>query len=479
MGAQKGGLLLSDDTHLLQRQLSELVDWERIKRREQILLTAFSYSLLVSLPVLPVRTLLPAWISPLYFPLISFLLLAPFSLLLQPWREKESLRALSALDHSVRLEERAITAWEILARRDRSIAEEYVLHEAGEKLTGVDVKALFRRQWSWHALLAPPLLVLWLALVWLNVGVDFGAGANGAKPVSVAQKLKEFSQELREKAEAQRLPESLKIARALQELAEERLKGKASDEKLGENLAAMRKQVEETAAVPGESDLSLGAYTRDALSALKTELEALKGLQRPGSTMSEKELLERLAPMARLSEAMEQRRGPIGKLSAQELKSLLGKLEQDVTDELDRRSLAEVRDFLTLLLRGGEAGDVPVEALTESGQAQRRPSQEEKGGRQGDFAGDQPGVKGKSSQPPPFSAGAATRLQGILSEGKSVGLTWRGEAKAGASKIPEQEAAASYRRQVEEELASEKIPPGLKETVKKYFLSLGMKEENK
>ena len=288
MGAQKGGLLLSDDTHLLQRQLSELVDWERIKRREQILLTAFSYSLLVSLPVLPVRTLLPAWISPLYFPLISFLLLAPFSLLLQPWREKESLRALSALDHSVRLEERAITAWEILARRDRSIAEEYVLHEAGEKLTGVDVKALFRRQWSWHALLAPPLLVLWLALVWLNVGVDFGAGANGAKPVSVAQKLKEFSQELREKAEAQRLPESLKIARALQELAEERLKGKASDEKLGENLAAMRKQVEETAAVPGESDLSLGAYTRDALSALKTELEALKGLQRPGSTMSEK-----------------------------------------------------------------------------------------------------------------------------------------------------------------------------------------------
>jgi hypothetical protein len=32
----------------------------------------------------------------------------------------------------------------------------------------------------------------------------------------------------------------------------------------------------------------------------------------------------------------------------------------------------------------------------------------------------------------------------------------------------------TYRRQVEEELASEEIPDAMKETIKKYFWSLGM-----
>ena len=38
---------------------------------------------------------------------------------------------------------------------------------------------------------------------------------------------------------------------------------------------------------------------------------------------------------------------------------------------------------------------------------------------------------------------------------------------------------ANYRRQAEEDLASEKIPEGLKDTIRKYFLSLGKAEKQK
>jgi hypothetical protein len=323
--------------------------------------------------------------------------------------------------------------------------------------------------------LAPPLLLVWLGLVWLDFGMDFGAPAS--RPASLAQKLKEFSQELRQKAEAQDLAETLKVARALQELAEERLRGQGNDEKLGENLAALEKRLEERAP-GGESDSALGAYGREALSSLKAELEAMKGQLRPGSTIKEKELLDRLSSLPLLSRALEQGRSPLGGLGGQELQSFLDKLERSVAAELDRRSLAEVEDFLSLLLRGREAGDARSEATIDSGRAGEKRSAEKAGGK-GNLAGDQPGTRTRLAQPPPGGASAATELKGILGEGKSSGLTWRAETKPGESKIPEQDVAASYRRQLEEDLASEKIPHGVKETVKKYFLSLGMGEEKK
>jgi hypothetical protein len=86
-------------------------------------------------------------------------------------------------------------------------------------------------------------------------------------------------------------------------------------------------------------------------------------------------------------------------------------------------------------------------------------------------------VKGQPAQAPVATSGASTRITGALNPGPGSGVTWRSETKAGESKIPEQDAPASYRRQMEEELAAEKIPPALKETVKQYFSSLGADEK--
>jgi len=43
----------------------------------------------------------------------------------------------------------------------------------------------------------------------------------------------------------------------------------------------------------------------------------------------------------------------------------------------------------------------------------------------------------------------------------------------GESGLDPQEVAARYRRQAEQELNSERVPEALKETIRKYFLSLG------
>ena len=468
---------MSDEALLLQRKFAELLRWERAKRRETILCRAVGFSLLVSLALLPARGLLPSSFSPIYFPIVPFLLVVPAYFFLRPWGPRESRRALFNLDRTLRLEERAITAAEILTRHEPSAVERYVLRATGERLKDLNVKAVFKRRWSWQTLAAAPLLLLWLALVWLDVGsVEFRA--TGSRPASLAEKLKQFSEELRRKSERQELVESLKVARALKEMAEERLKGQGSDQKLGEKLAAVKKQLERKGQ-EAEGGAKLGDYHRDALASLKAELDVMKGQFGRGSTIKESEMFERLSALPRLSEAMEQGRSPGDKAGGQGLKNFLDQLERDVAREMDRRALADVENFLALLLQGNQAGELPSESFPGGGREGENRSDNDKTGGKGELAGNQPGTPAGHAQTPPAGASAIARLQGILGAGKSSGFTLRGEAKAGASKIPEEEIAASYRRQVEEDLASEKIPQEMKETVKKYFLSLGMEEGKK
>ena len=45
--------------------------------------------------------------------------------------------------------------------------------------------------------------------------------------------------------------------------------------------------------------------------------------------------------------------------------------------------------------------------------------------------------------------------------------------------MSQDEVIASYRRQAEAELNTERVPEALKETIKNYFLSLGMSETAK
>ncbi len=467
---------------LLRTKLSGLLEWEQHKRTERLLLAAVAYAVLLSLPAFAAKALLPASVSLFYFPLLFFLLLAAWLLLSGRWTKRDSVHVLLRLDRRLRLAERTITAWEILTREECSAAEEMVVREAGEKLLTVDLKAQFPRRWSWQALAAAPLLILWLGLAWFDVRLDLGGGAKRGQPLSAAEKLLEFSQALKRKAEAEKLDESLKVAKTLAELAEKNL---GSDEraggKLGQEIAAVRNALNAMKPGAAESEATLGDLTREALSALKAELDAfdfgLWGL-RPGFS-AEREIGERLAQMPRLSEQLERSLRPGGGRSAQEMEKFLLGLEQEIARELDQRSLDDVKTFLALLLGGG-GEEAPGEAISADAETARgRPSPGEKVEGPGSLPGTEAGEKGQVAQPSPARAGVATHLPAILREGESSGMAWRGGGRLGESKVTEQDVVGAYRRQAEEDLASEKIPPGLKETVRKYFLSLGMTEQKK
>jgi hypothetical protein len=77
---------------------------------------------------------------------------------------------------------------------------------------------------------------------------------------------------------------------------------------------------------------------------------------------------------------------------------------------------------------------------------------------------------------PEFRAGASTHVKGALGEGETSGLVFKGKPLPGKSAVSPADVVASYRRQAEQELNSERVPEGLKETIKNYFLSLERSE---
>ncbi len=461
---------MSEDAAVLRDKFSELIAWERAKRREKILLEALAYAFFAALLLLPLRGLL-ARVSPFYYPAATFALCAAGCFYLRRWRHIDSLSALAALDRALRLDARALPAADIVGKPDATLAEGYLLREAAEKLKGVPIKALFRRQWSWTAIAAPALIALWCVFVWLGIGANARAVA---RPASPAEKLKEFAEEMEQQSEAQRLAEALKLARALKALAQERLAEKASEEQFKQNVAAMEKGLDTRQPPPGEFDL--GGYPREELAALRAELDAMKNRLRPAPAMSDREFLDRLQSLPRLGEALQRAGGAAENMGPGELQKLIDRLERQAADELERRSRADVQQFLSMLMQGREGGDAPAQERMPGQRAQDRADREKSGG-EGALPGDEPGAKGPAAQPPLANAGPAARITGALGAGGSSGATWRSEAKPGESKLIEQQAPAAYRRQMEEDLAAEKIPPALKETVKQYFLSLGTDEK--
>jgi len=368
------------------------------------------------------------------------------------------------------LEARAITAWEILDREGKKPVELLVLKEAGEGLTGVDFKSLFKRRRSWHALFILPLFVFWLLFVWLDVRVDSGNEAEGARLASLASRLREFSRALQDRAKSQGLAESLKVAQALEEAAEKSLKGETSERKLGEQLAGMVGKDNDIFPSGEVLDPLFAGDTREGLADLKAELEALKSLsflqergvreQKPGAG-----ILGSIGTFPRLNEEIGKRLLTTEGMGQKEFQSFLEQLEKDATAELDRRTLQEIEMFLNLLLQGRGREGESLRLAEPAGQGDSSEAEKVRG--VGPFPGDQPGTRESTPQSnPTLREEAVTRLHGLLGEGKSSTMTFWGEFSGKKSVLPREELLSTYRRKAEEELASERIPEELRETVR-------------
>jgi hypothetical protein len=281
-------------------------------------------------------------------------------------------------------------------------------------------------------------------------------------------------------AKAEGLRDSLNVARELEKTAQRRLEGATADDRFNSEMAAAAKKIEDM--TRDEKTSRDAVATQEGLRDLRTELEVARdGLNFPAGAAGEREVgsdvSERLAGLPHLKNTIEKNLPAGAPRSASELKSFLDQLDKDVSRELDRRALLDAQQFLEQMLKEGQAqaganraGVAGQNERDFAGQGQREDSQSS-------FPGTEPGRKEGGSEPPrQLSGGAATHLKGLLGEGGSAAVMLKGKPSPGKAALPNENVVTSYERRAEAELNTERVPETLKETIKNYFLSLGMGE---
>jgi hypothetical protein len=408
---------------------------------------------------------------------VLLLVLAPLLLLKQRWRQADSVRALARADRELRLEERALTAWDLLQRGNQGNAALLVFKEAGERLATIDVRTLFRRNWDRRAYLIVGLAALWAALSWFDPSFEF-AGAPRPSAPTLAQEVRRFSRELQEKAKSDKLSESLRLGEELEKVAQKAAESHADDGRLKSDLTGMMKKFDLAGKATAQAPSAAAGESEQSLMDLKAELEAARDIfasakMAQAAPEMAREWLERFPSMPQLKRQFDKNGALERSLSPSELQSFLERLDNQVTNELDRRALLDAQQFLERMMQQGndKTGEHNVQA---AGRGDSKPEDGARGENKGELPGTEPGKKTAGlAALPEMQGGAPTHIKGMPGAGESSGLLLKTKPSAGKSETSQDEIIASYQRQAEAELNSEHVPEALKETIKQYFLTLG------
>jgi hypothetical protein len=451
------------DSETLRARVSGLLGWERRKRREVTLTAALFYAFLAALAV-PLFVSIPpgwAWAAPAAL----FVLLAPCLLLARRWREGDTTRAIAGLDRTLELGERATTAWELVQRNETKAVALLVLRQASERLKDVDTRKLFPRSWGWHVYALVPLVALWLGLHVFEA--RFQQAGLKSTPPSLAQEARELARRVQEKARSESLPRTLEAGRELEKIAQQGIDASKTDEQLRSELAGVGRKLAAERTATGQAPPG-AAESRRQLEDLKAELEAARELL--AETGSEGESVEdRLGALSELKKQLERQDGA-RRLSRDEMKAFVDKLDRRVSAELDRRALADTeRSVQQLAQRGkripgdpGSGRDSDKETAEESGREREAAS----------ASGNEPGKDSGRDPLAGLSPSRRSQVKGTINEGPRSGIYFKATPVPGKSGISPDEVVASYRRQAEAELDTERIPGELKETIRNYFLLL-------
>jgi hypothetical protein len=218
---------------------------------------------------------------------------------------------------------------------------------------------------------------------------------------------------------------------------------------------------------------------------LKAELEAARDLMNladPTKQASEvgSQWLDQLASLPQLKQQLQQEGRAAESFARDDLKSFLDRLEKQATAELDRRTLLDAQQFLDQVMKQGQGEKGDSEARLAGQEERDAPTDGERTSNNNNSPGKEPGKKEAESQPlPQFEPGPSAHVKGLLGEGGSSGLLFKAKPTPGKSKVSQDDVITSYRRQAEVELNTERVPEELKETIRNYFLSLGMRETAK
>lgn len=463
----------------LKKKLAELLAWERRKRWEGVFTSTLCAALALAIGIAPLHALLPLGGLRWLMPIALFGALAPVLFYRQRWLLQDALRALARLDKSLTLDERAITAWELSRRNEIGGAAQLVFKQAQERLRQADMRRLFPRRWRWPAYLVLPLLVLWFTLLWLDFDHWTLDNRRSLEPQTLAQRARRYSRELQEKAKSEGLRESLRLAQEIDKVAQKSIDNKSADESFKKELAGVTKKFAEPAKASASQDSLTAGASEQGLKDLKAELEAARDFSQlsdvpKGSEEQSRQWMERLAAMPQLKRRLEQAERAGQGPGQDQLKSFLDRLDQQVTGELDRRALIDAQQYLKQMMQQGR-GEQGENYARSSGRGEEDAAAD--GVREknhSNLPGKEEGKKsGEAGGLPPFRADASTQIKGALGTGQSSVLFFKGKPMPGKTTVSQEEVVASYRRQAEQELNSERVPEALKETIKNYFLSLG------
>jgi len=473
---------LSLEQENLKKKLAELLAWERRKRWEGIFISTLCAALALAIAIAPLHALLPLGGLRWLMPIALFGALAPVLFYRQRWSLQDALRALARLDKSLALDERAVTAWELSGRNENGGAAQLVFKQAQEQLCQVDMRRHFPRRWSWPAYLALPLLVLWFTLLWLDFDHWTLDHRRSPGPQTLAHRARQYSRELQEKAKNEGLRESLKLGQEIEKAAQKSIDNKSADESFKKELAGVAKKFDDRSKTGAGQETFTSGASQQSLRDLKAELEAARDFPQlgdfpKGSEEQSRQWMEQLAAMPQLKRQLDQAERAGQGPGQNQLKSFLDKLDQQVTGELDRRALIDAQQYLQQMMQQGR-GQQGENYARSGGQGEEDSAAD--GAREknhSNLPGKEAGKKSdETSGLPPFRADASTQIKGALGAGESSALFFKGMPTPGKTTVAQEEVVASYRRQAEQELNSERVPEALKETIKNYFLSLGGNE---
>jgi hypothetical protein len=273
------------------------------------------------------------------------------------------------------------------------------------------------------------------------------------------------------------------MGQELEKVAQKGVDMKAAEDEVKKEAAGVAKKFEAVAKSEAK-DAIAAAESQQSLKDLKAELEAARDFtQLPDATKGRQDSalqwMERLATLPQLQRQLEREPRAGQGLGQNELKSFLDKLDKQVTGELDRRALLDAQQFLEQMMKQGQ-GDKGQNQARSAGKDEEELADGAKDKSQSNRPGKEPGKQDEGYRSlPEHRAGASTQVKGLLGEGESSGITFKGKPTPGKSGLPQADVVASYRRQAEQELNSELVPEGLKETIKNYFMSLGGTETKK
>ena len=226
-----------------------------------------------------------------------------------------------------------------------------------------------------------------------------------------------------------------------EKVAQKGIDGNAADDRFQKELAAMSRKIEAMGKSAAQPQSFAAGESQQSLRDLRAELEAARELLHlPEAAKGEAEVgqqwLDRLAGLPQLKRQFDREGQGAQKLNQNALQSFLDRLERQANGELDRRTLLEAQQYLEQLMKQGqgEKGERNMRAAGENGQDASGDG--EKTRSHSNLPGKEPGKNEPGSQSlPEFAGGAPARVKGLIGEGDSSGLVFKGKPAPGKSEL--------------------------------------------